>query len=197
MIAIDSSFLLRFLLSQSGPSDDGMKRLEFPIRCDILKLENQIPLFVLTSVLDFAHEALSNADIFNGLLRRCTSCLLSTNMIVTEIKGGRASAALGGKPLVKRGSLCDSKLICKLYWRNKDDFLLVTVRFITVRFLSTCFSFFSDMLNLFGLHFICSLLTVDIVFTILFISSTFSHDCITFRFLLTDVLRYTLVRPLL
>jgi hypothetical protein len=48
-------------------ADDGMKRLEVPVRCDILKLENQIPLFVLTSVFDFAHEALSNADSFNGL----------------------------------------------------------------------------------------------------------------------------------
>jgi len=70
MIAIDSSFLLRFLLSQSGPLDDGTKRLEVPVRCDILKLENQIPLFVLTSVLDFAHEALSNAGSFNGLLQK-------------------------------------------------------------------------------------------------------------------------------
>jgi hypothetical protein len=50
--------------------DDGMKRLEVPIRCDVLKLENHIPLFSLTSVFDFAHEVLSNADNFNGLLQK-------------------------------------------------------------------------------------------------------------------------------
>jgi len=50
MMAIDASFLLRFLSSNSGSSDADMKclsRIEVSIKCDILKLENQIPLFVL------------------------------------------------------------------------------------------------------------------------------------------------------
>jgi hypothetical protein len=33
---------------------------------------------------------------------------------------------------MKRGSLRNAKLFCKPDWRNKDDILLVTMRFITV-----------------------------------------------------------------
>ena len=35
-----------------------------------MKMENQIPLISLTSVFDFAHEVLSNADNFIGLLQK-------------------------------------------------------------------------------------------------------------------------------
>jgi hypothetical protein len=44
---------------------------------------------------------------------------------------------------VKRGSLCNVELFCKPDWRNKDDFLLVTVRFITVDFFQHVFPYFS------------------------------------------------------
>jgi hypothetical protein len=82
---------------------------------------------------------------------------------------------------VKRGSLCNAELFCKPDLRNKDDFLLVTVRFITVDFFQYVLLLFSCVKSVW-ISFICSLLTVDIVFTILFISSLFRHDCITISF---------------
>jgi hypothetical protein len=92
--------------------------------------------------------------------------------------------------------LCNAELFCKPDWRNKDDFLLVTVRFITVDFFQYVLLLFSCVKSVWT-SFICSLPTVDIVIIILFISSLFVTTVLQFCFLLTDVLRYTLVRPLL
>jgi hypothetical protein len=83
-------------------------------------------------------------------------------------------------------------------------YLLVTVRFITVDFFQHVLPYFSCVKSVWN-SFICSLPTVDVVIIILFISSLFRHDCVqvcfpvsSFHFIfLTDVLRYTLVRPLL
>ena len=66
-------------------------------------------------------------------------------------------------------------------WRNKDDFLLVTVRFITVDFFQYVLLLFICVKSVWT-SFICSLPAVDIVITILFISSLFHHDCITILF---------------
>jgi hypothetical protein len=98
---------------------------------------------------------------------------------VTE-KGG-ARVQRWGENLCEEGSLCNAELICKPDWRNKDDFLLVTVRFITVDFFQYVLLLFSCVKSVWT-SFICSLPAVDIVITILFISSLFRHDCITISF---------------
>jgi len=52
-----------FLISQSGSLEDGMKnltRLRVSIKCDVLKLENQIPLSILSSLFDIAKEDLND-----------------------------------------------------------------------------------------------------------------------------------------
>jgi hypothetical protein len=81
-------------------------------------------------------------------------------------------------------------------WRNKDDFLLVTVRFITVDFFQYVF-FISAVLNLFGLHLYVpySQLILSLSYCLFLPYSV--TTVLQFHFLLTDVLRYTLVRPLL
>jgi hypothetical protein len=116
-------------------------------------------------------------------------------MYVTERKGGRGAA---GENLFEEGFIVMLSYFVNQNGDNKDDFLLVTVRFITVDFFQYVLLIFSCVKSVWN-SFICSLPTVDIVIIILFISSLFRHDCVlfSFRFLLTDVLRYTLVRPLL
>ena len=78
-------------------------------------------------------------------------------------------------------------------------YLLETVIFITVDSFSMFF-LISAVLNLFGIHFICSLPIVDIYVLSLSYCLFLPYSVTTVlqvRFLLTDVLRYTLVRPLL
>jgi hypothetical protein len=86
-----------------------------------------------------------------------------------------------GKTSCEEGFLCNAELFCKPDWRNKDDFLLVTVRFITVDFFQYVLLLFSYVKSVWT-SFICSLPAVDIVIIILFISSLFRHDCITISF---------------
>jgi hypothetical protein len=65
-------------------------------------------------------------------------------MYVTK-GGGRMSAALR-ENLCEEGFIVMAELFCKPEWSNKDDFLLETVRFITVDFFQHVFSF-SAVLN--------------------------------------------------
>jgi hypothetical protein len=67
-----------------------------------------------------------------------------------------------GENLCQEGFIVMTELFCKPDWSNKDDFLLETVRFITVDFFQHVFSLFSCV-KLFGIHLICSLLTVDVL----------------------------------
>lgn len=77
MMAVDSTFLLCFLFSlftsetagtlpsgSSRPEDDmsNFSALQPCIKCDILKLENQVPFSVLKEVFENVKEALSDAD---------------------------------------------------------------------------------------------------------------------------------------
>jgi hypothetical protein len=48
-----------------------------------------------------------------------------------------------GENLCEEGFHCNAELFCKPDWRNKNDFLLVTVRFITVDFFQHVLLIFS------------------------------------------------------
>jgi hypothetical protein len=86
MMAVDSSFLLSFLFGlfglddqpQQQPADPGspssdddiittLSTLQICIKCDILKLENQIPLSVLKEVFDYGKVSFIYQD-FNNVL---------------------------------------------------------------------------------------------------------------------------------
>lgn len=61
MMAVDSIFILQLLFSHDGRAH------AIEIKCDILKLENQIPLAVLTLVFDKVKEALLHRDHYKGM----------------------------------------------------------------------------------------------------------------------------------
>ena len=75
---------------------------------------------------------------------------------------GKGRVALGGKPLVKRGSLCNVELFVSQIGEIKMIFYL----WLWDSSRSISFNMFSSpsvVLNLFGIYLICSLLTADVL----------------------------------
>jgi len=72
----------------SGPDDDMIRLSLFQvcIKCDILKLENQVPLSVMKTIFEYAKEALIFDDRFqdfNGLLQK--TCLMLSPFSVDDV----------------------------------------------------------------------------------------------------------------
>jgi hypothetical protein len=82
-------------------------------------------------------------------------------MMYVTLGGGHMSAQHWGENLCQEGFIVIAELFCKPEWSNKDDFLFVTVRFITVDFFQHVLLFFSCVKSVWT-SFICSLLTVDV-----------------------------------
>jgi hypothetical protein len=91
MMVVDSFFLLHFLFSLfsdelNDPSSDiDLSTLQMCIRCDILKLENQIPFSVLKQVFDNVKPLISEAHRdFNQLLQKTCKELSPFDQVYIE-----------------------------------------------------------------------------------------------------------------